>query len=60
DTEAAARALNARLAILSQHMPLYIGLTLILAPFSIGLNAGASAFAYRAVVPEEASRAREQ
>ncbi len=59
DAEAAARAVNARLAILSRHMPLYIGLNLILAPFSIGLNAGASAFAYRSVVPAEGPRIRE-
>jgi hypothetical protein len=32
-------------------MPLYIGLNLIVAPFAIGLNAGATAFAYRALVP---------
>lgn len=51
DSVAAAKALNARFAILQQHMPLYIGLTLIIAPFAIGLNAGATSFAYRALVP---------
>ena len=57
DPAAQARALNERFAILQQHMPLYIGLNLILAPFAIGLNAGASAFAYRALVSPEAAPA---
>jgi hypothetical protein len=53
DASAQAQALNARFSILQQHMPLYIGLNLIIAPFAIGLNAGACAFAYRALVSTE-------
>ncbi|HEY8696174.1 MAG TPA: hypothetical protein VIM02_01035 [Rhizomicrobium sp.] len=49
--EAAGRAIGERFALLGQHMPVYLGLSLILAPFSIGLSLGASAFAYRAQVP---------
>jgi hypothetical protein len=49
--EAMQQALNARLASFGQHMPLYIGLTLLIAPFSLGLNLGAAAFAYRALAP---------
>ena len=49
--EAMDQALNARLASFGQHMPSYIGLTLLVAPFSLGLNLGAAAFAYRALVP---------
>jgi len=51
DPDAMERALNARFALIAQHMPLYIGLTLLIAPFNLGLNLGASAFAYRALAP---------
>ncbi len=37
--------------IYQRHMPSLLGLDLVLAPFSIGLNMGAAAFAYRALVP---------
>jgi hypothetical protein len=37
--------------IYQKHMPSLLGLDLVLAPFSIGLNMGAAAFAYRALVP---------
>ena len=49
--EAAGRAFSQRFAVLGQHMPVYIGLNLILAPFGIGLGQGAAAFAYRSLVP---------
>ena len=47
----ATKAFTATLRALAHHMPEYLGLTLILAPFNIGLSLGASAFAYRALVP---------
>jgi hypothetical protein len=47
----AAQAFAATLRAVARHMPEYLGLTLILAPFNIGLSLGASAFAYRALVP---------
>jgi hypothetical protein len=40
--------------IITRHMPEIMGLELILAPFSIGLNLSASAFAYRALVQDTA------
>ena len=46
-----AQAFAATLHAIGRHMPEYLGLTLILAPFNIGLSLGASAFAYRALVP---------
>jgi len=49
--EAMQQALNARFASFGQHMPLYIGLALLIAPFNLGLNLGAAAFAYRALAP---------
>jgi hypothetical protein len=51
DAAAAEQALSTRFALVGQHMPAYLGLILILAPFDIGLGIGASAFAYRALVP---------
>ena len=51
DPNQAEQVLAARFAMVGQHMPAYLGLTLILAPFSIGLAIGASAFGYRALVP---------
>jgi len=47
NTTMAEQALTARFAMIGQHMPAYLGLTLILAPFSIGLSVGAAAFGYR-------------
>ncbi len=47
DSNQAEQVLAARFALVGQHMPAYLGLTLILAPFGIGLAAGASAFGYR-------------
>jgi hypothetical protein len=49
DPQAMDAALRARFASLDQHMPLYLGLSLIIAPFTLGLNLGASAAAYRAL-----------
>ena len=49
DTAAAQQAIAGRFALIGQHMPAYLGLTLILAPFGIGLSIGASAFGYRAL-----------
>ncbi|HEX3651269.1 MAG TPA: hypothetical protein VHU18_00420 [Rhizomicrobium sp.] len=52
DTNQAEQVLAARFALVGRHMPAYLGLTLILAPFSIGLAIAASAFGYRALAPE--------
>jgi hypothetical protein len=49
DPNHAEQVLAARFAMVGQHMPEYLGLTLILAPFSIGLAVGASTFGYRAL-----------
>lgn len=49
ETAQAQQALMQRFAMIGQHMPAYLGLTLILAPFSIGLAVSASAFGYRAL-----------
>ncbi len=46
-TGLAEQVLASRFALVGQHMPAYLGLTLILAPFSIGLSVGAATFAYR-------------
>jgi hypothetical protein len=51
DTTAAEQAFQMRFQLLGQHMPEYLGLSLILAPFAIGLSIGAAAFAYRALAP---------
>jgi hypothetical protein len=40
--------------IVNHHLPELMGLELILAPFSLGLNLGAAAFAYRALVQDTA------
>jgi hypothetical protein len=45
------QAMDLRFAALGQNMPMYIGLTLLIAPFNFGLNLGAAAFVYRALVP---------
>ena len=50
--DALAQDMEQRFAPLKAHMPLYIGLTLIIAPFGIGLNLGAAAAAYRALAAE--------
>lgn len=47
----AGHAFLAVLRAIAHHMPEYLGLTLILAPFNVGLSLGASAFAYRALQP---------
>ncbi len=49
-------AVNARVALLDKHLPELMGLSLILAPFSIGLTFGAAAAAYRAIVPRSGRR----
>jgi hypothetical protein len=46
-----AAALQQRMLMFDQHMPVSLGLTLFLAPFSFGMNLGAQAFAYRSLVP---------
>ena len=43
--------------VVRRHMPELLGLSLILAPFNIGLNISASAFGYRALVPDGEIRA---
>ncbi|HEY3778831.1 MAG TPA: hypothetical protein VGL35_12315 [Rhizomicrobium sp.] len=48
---AATLALQARIAMIDQHMPAMIGLALVLAPFSLGLTLGAAVFSYRALAP---------
>ena len=52
--DAIAQDMEVRFAPLKAHMPLYIGLTLIIAPFGIGLNLGAAAAAYRTLAAEHA------
>ncbi|HEY4113081.1 MAG TPA: hypothetical protein VGM17_03385 [Rhizomicrobium sp.] len=51
DAQTMNAAMSQRLAPLGQHMPLYLGLRLIVEPFMIGLNLGACAAAYRALAP---------
>ena len=46
-------AINASVAVLDKYMPELIGLSLLLAPFSMGLLFGATAAAYRALAPRE-------
>ncbi|HEY2444780.1 MAG TPA: hypothetical protein VGI20_03480 [Rhizomicrobium sp.] len=55
NTAAATVAFTQRLAMLDRHMPTVIGLTLVLTPFNLGLTLGASAFAYRSLVPAKPS-----
>jgi hypothetical protein len=47
----AAALFEQRLTLFDRHMPSIIGLTLVLTPFNMGLTLGASAAAYRALVP---------
>lgn len=54
--EAMAAAINARSLLLDKHMPMLIGLFLLLAPFNFGLTLGAEAAAYQALVPGRARR----
>ncbi|MGD0192301.1 MAG: hypothetical protein ABSD74_16315 [Rhizomicrobium sp.] len=44
-------AMTATMAVFDRHMPELIGVSLLLAPFSIGLTMGAAASAYRAAAP---------
>ncbi|MBV8799420.1 MAG: hypothetical protein JO208_06400 [Alphaproteobacteria bacterium] len=55
NTNLAEQVLASRFALVGQHMPEYLGLTLILAPFSIGLITGATAFGYRALAAPAAA-----
>lgn len=55
--DAIAQDMEQRFAPLRAHITLYIGLTLIIAPFGIGLFLGAAAAAYRALVGEPAQKA---
>ena len=57
NADAIAADMEQRFAPLRAHMPLYIGLTLIIAPFGIGLNLGAAAAAYRTLAAEPAREA---
>jgi hypothetical protein len=52
NAEMMSAALQARVAIVDRHMATIIGVSLILAPFSLALTLGASAFAYRALAGE--------
>jgi hypothetical protein len=45
--------LQATALVSQRHAPALTGLNLIMAPFSLGLNLGASAFAYRALAPSK-------
>jgi len=54
NTAMAEQAIAARFGMIGQHMPAYLGMTLILAPFSIGLSVGASAFGYRTLAAKPA------
>jgi hypothetical protein len=53
----AEQVLASRFALVGKHIPEYIGLTLILAPFNIGLGIGAAASAYRALAPSSSASA---
>jgi hypothetical protein len=53
NTALAEQALATRFALVGQHMPAYLGLTLILAPFNLGLGIGAAAYGYKALKPAE-------
>lgn len=53
DAATAATELEQRFSLFDRHMPSVIGLTLILAPFNLGLVLGAAAHAYRALVPTD-------
>jgi hypothetical protein len=46
--------LKYEMRIVDRHLPGLLFLELILAPFSFGLNLGAAAFAYRALVQDTA------
>lgn len=48
-------SLQARIALIDRHMPSIIGLTLVLAPFSLGLALGASSYAYRVLAGDKPS-----
>lgn len=48
-------ALQARVALIDRHMPSIIGLTLVLAPFSLGLALGASSYAYRVLAGDKST-----
>ena len=45
----AEQVLATRFAMVGQHIPEYLGITLILAPFNIGLGIGAAVYAYKAL-----------
>jgi hypothetical protein len=47
-------ALQYEMHVIDRHLPGLLGLQLVLAPFSLGLSLGASAFAYRSVVQDSA------
>ena len=49
-----AKLLQHMMQIVNRHLPELTGLELVLAPFSLGLNLGAAAFAYRALVQDTA------
>jgi hypothetical protein len=50
----AAALVQHQMQIFNRHLPESLGFELILAPFSLGLNLGAAAFAYRALVQDTA------
>jgi hypothetical protein len=52
NSDAMAVALQARIAMVDQHMATVIGLALVLAPFSLGLTLGAASSAYRTLTSE--------
>jgi hypothetical protein len=54
DPSLAEQELAARFALVGKHIPGYIGLTLILAPFNIGLGIGAASFAYQRLTADAA------
>jgi len=49
--DTSAQADVARAALIQRHMPMLIGLNLLLTPLVMGLGVGASSFAYRALTP---------
>jgi hypothetical protein len=60
NSTSATAALQDRMAMLDRHMAEMIGLTLVLAPFSLGLTLGASSWSYRALAPAKPDRAAPQ
>jgi hypothetical protein len=51
DAAAQAKISEAETRMMTQHLPLLLGLSLLIAPFTVGLALGAASFAYRVLTP---------